>query len=276
MITKQIEDSRKETEHLISIVQINRTFKSSFYKYWYTKYAGVQLLKEELLRHVENVVRTYCKRNFDRIPDSLVKDFIQKLVYASQTEMKVPMMCKVMWMSADSLGGKEFCSMLNEFLRLDSWEIMSSVAYIARGINLSCVSPARDRCSTSPTLTSLRKVYRVSAVPKHEREFFEVNKLYRCPMYLATSSDLDITSTFIDRAKDIGPTRFEIDVDVSLYHGKLLKGGVESEHLFPPYSVFKVISTTWMDPSDPSPSLVRLLAQDNLAPMEELPVSTWH
>eukprot|EP01126_Amoeba_proteus_P029680 TRINITY_DN2930_c0_g2_i21.p1 TRINITY_DN2930_c0_g2~~TRINITY_DN2930_c0_g2_i21.p1 ORF type:complete len:449 (+),score=72.49 TRINITY_DN2930_c0_g2_i21:65-1411(+) len=286
-IAKELENSRQETELILSIVQINRTFKSSFYKYWYNQHANVQFCRERLEYHLTKVVKAYCERNLAGIADREVETFIKILIEESQCYLGncrddkeiVPIMCRALWMSEKLLEGKEFCSMLNEFLRIDLWVIMKSVAYIARGINQSCVVPPRDRSRgtrnpQSPVTTFI--LYRLSAVPQNERGFFEKGKLYRCPMYLATSSRLAIAERFSVRGRATGCTRFEIEISDNLCHGRELGRSPEFEHLFPPYSVFKVISTTWMDPSDPSPSLVRLLAQDNLAPMEELPVSTWH
>eukprot|EP01126_Amoeba_proteus_P040836 TRINITY_DN437_c0_g1_i27.p1 TRINITY_DN437_c0_g1~~TRINITY_DN437_c0_g1_i27.p1 ORF type:complete len:405 (-),score=70.09 TRINITY_DN437_c0_g1_i27:57-1271(-) len=273
---ENIEKQAENTNKMISLVQINRTFKSSFYKYWYNEQAKIIFSQQDLESHVRKVVRTYRERNSLSITADEAECFCQNLIdeVIQQDSPNVPKMCKDLWRSMIALKEKEFCSILNEFLRIDLWEIMESVAYIARGINDSYVVPAQSRFDQQPEQQTLY-LYRVSTVPKNERNFFQVDKVYRCPMFLATSRKSNVAEAFTQRAEAIGATRFIIS-NTALFHGhRTLSTTYEKEHLFPPYSVFQVTSVSWKD-KGPDLSEVHLTALDNLSAMEELPISTWH
>jgi hypothetical protein len=170
----------------------------------------------------------------------------------AMTFAKVPYACQRMWTSPLQLGGREFCSLLNEAIRLDVPSIMDDVGLICRGLNSLCVERLRpEKKSTVWPADNL--LYRGSSLPDDKRSFFKVGLTYRCPMYLATSSDKKVSlRTFCRRAQESGlpPVLWTLHIDPEVIHSHTIHISCLSHALFPaflfPYSfiVFTPITSS--------------------------------
>ena len=96
-----------------------------------------------------------------------------------------------LWTSAATLGGREFCSILNEALRNDTAATISHVATITHALNAFCVT---RRASGAPPVQwpTEHVTYRGTAMPRAHRAFFTAGTKYRAPMFVATSLDDDV------------------------------------------------------------------------------------
>jgi hypothetical protein len=211
---------------------------------------------------------------------------LEKEAFENKEELlsEVPAACQRLWTSAEHIKGREFCSILNEAIRLDDPIVSSTVAALARAIN--CLSIMRGK-SVDVEWPGDFKLYRGGGLPVEHQSFFSVGKEYRVPMYLATSTDRGVClRTFCYRAHSATnhpPVLFTVLIDpaarcVHVNGIKRTNCPDESEFLFVPYSVFQVVGVnwkekpTWMDPHE----VIIKAAPDNQLCSEDLPLSPWH
>ena len=90
----------------------------------------------------------------------------------------------------------EVCSMINYCLREDDAEMMPAVVVLVRAINELCVT---RRIPGSVQWPADFIMYRGGQLPNEHREFFSSGKKYRCPAFLATSSNRDTAIRFMQR-----------------------------------------------------------------------------
>ncbi|EOD04915.1 hypothetical protein EMIHUDRAFT_121530 [Emiliania huxleyi CCMP1516] len=168
-----------------------------------------------------------------------------------------------LWTSADLLGSREFCSLLNEALRSDDAAAIAHAAAITHALNAFCVT---CRSRGSPVRWPSEHVtYRGTAMPRVYKEFFSVGKVYRAPMFVATSFRETVAGNFLMRlpppADDQTPPLQEPTLWRFRLNGNLPEsercmqanfvdrtdGTVsgEDEFLFSPYSVFTVRAVSW-------------------------------
>ncbi len=197
----------------------------------------------------------------------------------------MPGACQRLWTSAVLLRGREFCSILNEAIRVDDPKISANVVSIVRGIN--CLSVTRGLKSMDVQWPVDFKLYRGGGLPNQHQSFFSVGKRYRVPMYLATSTDWALCQrTFCYREHSINghpPVLFivQINPQYRCMHVNYITRrncGEEREFLFVPYSVFEVMQVEWKQaPTWQSPHIVCLNAMsDNMLYPEDLPLAPWH
>jgi len=238
---------------------------------------------------VRKVIEAHCHRN--KVESSVgMEGFkqLQKEAFDPKTVHElleeVPGACQRLWTSAVQINGKEFCSILNEAIRVDDSECMAAVATLARGINLLCASTRKDPVKVSWPSDYL--LYRGGGLPDDKTSFFQPGKVFRVPMYLATSLNKDVAEKFCRRAMTDGfpPVLWILHLNnkYGCYHVNFVdRTNVpgESEFLFVAYSVFTVMSVekipnpTWMNPI-----VIHLdVAVDNmLFENQKLPLSPWN
>ena len=199
---------------------------------------------------------------------------------------EAPLACLRIWTSALTLTpvGMEFCSILNAIVRNDKEKQIRAVMPIIRSITSLCALTRKGDVVTWPKDHTL---YRGTGMPMEQLSFFKEEVKYRCPFFLATSLSKIVAHDFCRRASQQPgrvPVLFVVKLDPKFrcYHVNFIDKGYipgESEFLFSPYSVFKVISVpdlskavNWMNPY----VVILKAAVDNKIEPEDLPLCGWH
>lgn len=191
-------------------------------------------------------------------------------------------MCIRLWTSGEKLNGREFCSILNEAIRLDDKMVIRHVLTISRGIACLCVVDRTVRSHVKWPKDN--KCYRGSGLPDSKRAFYQVGTHYRAPMYLATSLTRGVAQGFLNSVRPpLRPVLWTIHfsndrcVHVNYISPKLSLYADEEEFLFVPYSTFTVREVKWKkNPTWTMPDEVHLDASpDNGQEPEDLPLAPW-
>ena len=170
-----------------------------------------------------------------------------------------------LWTTAEELGGRELCAILNAAIRRDEPAVITHVAAIAHAINAHCVT--RRTGGTPVRWPAANVTYRGGALPRTLRDFFVAGTQYRAPMFVATSFDQAVAVAFMTRLEPASdeqspphqePTLWTFHFDASLpesrrcvhvnfidkndgsLNGVEANEGGEEEFLFTPYSAFTV------------------------------------
>ena len=195
-----------------------RTFKSSNYRILYNT-ARVPEDCAELLLSVKKLVERFAERH--AIASSTWKKFYQRMYteaiqhYESLQVENLGKAAEFIWTSAKALCGKEFCTILNEAIRLDHPVDMVHAAIFARGLNVLRVHRTDDH-SAEGLLKKFPKdgiSYRGSGFRNDLKPFFTKKKRYRVPGYLATSFSRATTDFFMHRADDGALVLWTVKVD---------------------------------------------------------------
>ena len=104
-----------------------------------------------------------------------------------------------LWTSAETLGGREFCALLNAALRDDTEPAVGHAATVTHALNTFCVT---RRSASAPVVRwpPGHVTYRGTALPRQYQAFFVAGKQYRAPMFVATSFEEDVSvDTFLMR-----------------------------------------------------------------------------
>jgi hypothetical protein len=169
------------------------------------------------------------------------------------------------WTSAHTIRDTkiEFCSIINEIIRDDDKEKMKQTVKFCRVVNTLLVNRQKDKVWSNAKWPKDNVLYRGGGLPDDKRGFFSAGKIYRVPMFLATSKNKVVSkNTFCKRAfdRDEPPVlwKFHLNEESKCVHVNYIdKTNVpgEDEFLFVPYSVFTVRSPpiwkenpTWVDP----------------------------
>lgn len=269
-----------------------RTFANSNYRRVYST-ARVPEDCAELLMSVKKLVERYAARH--SIPNKTWKAFYQKMyaeAFKHYESLKVENLGKAaefIWTSAKGLCEKEFCTILNEAIRMDEPVDMVHAAVFSRGLNALRVQRGDD-LSPEALKAKFPKEgisYRGSGFRNELKPFFTKKKTYRIPGYLATSFSRATTDFFMHRVS--GPcVLWTIKVDprgavqlqfrckqASFVENSHLSG--ESEFLFAPYSVFTIESVKWNKRGiKDAHQLTLVAALDNQHESECLPLAPWY
>ena len=198
---------------------------------------------------------------------------------------EIPAACQCLWTSSLTLCGHEFCSILNEAIRVDDPAISPIITSIVRGIN--CLSITRKFGANAVPWPHDFILYRGGGLPNEHAFFFTVGKVYRVPMFLATSTDWGYCKReFCSRAQYsscLPPVLYILYIHpqhrcLHVNYVTRTNCGDEREFLFVPYSVFEVARVEWQQwPTWESPHLIHLNAMaDNKLFPEDLPLAPWH
>jgi len=173
----------------------------------------------------------------------------------------IPFIAVRLWTTGEKLGGRvELCSILNQALREDEVDVMPHVAVIVRALNMQCVCRTVGQHIKWP---SSNTCFRGSALPRCHQGFFSAGKMYRVPMYLATSADDEVAIEFMQRLAPANGSQqpsfqepvmwiFHFDPQKRCKQVNFIDKtdgtvGGEDEFLFAPYSVFTVQRVEWVD-----------------------------
>merc|ERR550514_194306 len=132
--------------------------------------------------------------------------------------------------------------------------------------------------------------HRGTTMPREAVDFFSKGKMYRAPMYLATSCQETVATQFMewgmeDYSDSRVPVHFKFYInpmkkcDHVFYIEGLSHCVGEEELLYAPYSAFKVRDTIFPDGelSHKNPIVVEIDVQpNNMNAREDVPNSTWH
>ena len=251
---------------------------------------------------VANFVHMYCQVN-GLVSAQHVKHekaFVQTLSRLVGTQKGVDPLgdagvsAELLWTSSQELIGmgaeheKELCSLLNAAIRSDNAELMPTAAVLARSINTLCVV---GRAGYTGRVDFPRDgvAFRGTGFDMQHRTFFEPNKKYRVPGFLATSFSEDTARTFAKKngtAWGRPAVLWVVHVDprggadpayrckhVNFVTHSLVGG--EHEYLFTAYSVFTVRKCVWAEGDEISRIEVDA-ALDNLTEPEDLPLAPWY
>lgn len=212
----------------------------------------------------------------------------QSLVQCDHKE--VAKIAVVTWTSASIEGLRvQFCNILNFVLRQDSGESLRHAVVFTRALTSHLVNRNRGQQNASLMWPNDSLSHRGTNIPRAELGFFEKDKPYRVPMFLATSFCEAKAFDFLHRQPrgDQVPVHFKFVIDPvrKCDHAVYLEGMSllhdEHELLFAPYSAFTVLSVnipegniTWDQP---------VVIEIKVAPNnksgsvpDDLPLATWH
>ena len=168
---------------------------------------------------------------------------------------------------------------------MDELAVSPYVASIVRGINR--LSVTRNFGANAVPWPHDYTLYRGGGLPNEYTLFFSENKIYRVPMFLATSTDYAYCrDTFCSRAQNdshLPPVIYVIYINpqfkcLHVNYVTRTNSGDEREFLFVPYSVFQVVRAEWQQqPTWQCPHIIYLNAMpDNKQFPEDLPLAPWH
>ena len=126
----------------LSFIQA-RTFKTSaFYAHYPT--AEIPKFQHHVFYCLEAIITWYCKRKgIDPSAGDMFFKSLQQEAFEYKHELlnEVPAACQRLWTSAKTFTDKrEFCSILNEAIRIDDEAVMKDLAKFVRGMNELCVT----------------------------------------------------------------------------------------------------------------------------------------
>ena len=206
-------------------------------------------------------------------------------------ENDVDAVSEYLWTSAKRhrvVRGKELCSVLNAVIRDDVAKEIKAAAPIFRNINTRRVY--RSKTGLNTTYPRNGKTWRGGGFREEFEPFFKrmQDKKYRVPGFLATSNQQSVAATFAFQADNKHPCaiwcimfdpRGELQPKYRVQHltfvSKTLIPG-EGEYLFPPYSVFTLLSIKWSDELIKPHEFTVRAERDNKLEPEDLPLSPWY
>ncbi len=149
------------------------------------------------------------------IPEQAAEDLFDRLQGESfenpqELLLQVSVAATRIWTSTQQLKGNgvpdafnvEFCSLVNRALRDDIAEVMPHLVVIVRAINALCIVGRKSSLLKFPPDNVS---HRGGALPPKYHDFFTKGKMYRVPMYLATSFRRDKAYEFWCRALCLPP-----------------------------------------------------------------------
>ena len=231
--------------------------------------------------------------------DKGVSEFMHKVqddAFANNEALKndVDAVAEYLWTSGKRhaiVRNLELCSVLNAVIRDDVAKEIKAAAPIFRCMNSRRVDRSKTGINTSYPTNG--RTWRGGGFRKELEPFFKniKGKKYRVPGFLATSNKRMVAVTFAfnaSKANENHPCaiwcikfdpRGEQNPKYRVQHltfvSKTLIPG-EGEYLFPPYSVFTLLSIKWSkDLSEPHEFTIRA-ARDNKEESEDLPLTPWY
>lgn len=236
------------------------------------------------LAKAKNIPKGEAERYFKALQNALLSQF-----EVSEWQEEIPKLAIKLWTSAVKEGMEsEFCSLLNETIRMDAdEEVFKDAMRMVRLMNTLVASRRKGPSKIWPE--DLRS-FRGSRLPQEELNKFVEGYRYRASMFLASSFDRQVADGFLERIEGerhgdgLVPVIFifNLDKDHKCNHVlylepiSLVKG--ETEFLYAPYSAFKVLEVkipdtpTWWKPVEISLGV----AIDNQHEPESLPTQSWH
>ena len=120
-------------------------------------------------------------------------------------------------------------------------------------------------------------------MPREHFGFFTVGRVYRAPMFIASSSKKDVAESFMATNACNGKCAVMFTIQfhsvLKCQHVNFLDGisscKGEAEFLMPPYSGFKVLSARF-DPMDISEVTIYAFPDNKAADLDRVPLAPWH
>eukprot|EP01062_Namystynia_karyoxenos_P080768 TRINITY_DN8748_c0_g1_i1.p1 TRINITY_DN8748_c0_g1~~TRINITY_DN8748_c0_g1_i1.p1 ORF type:complete len:871 (+),score=199.84 TRINITY_DN8748_c0_g1_i1:92-2614(+) len=195
----------------------------------------------------------------------------------------------------------ELCRMVNYCVRTDRRDLLEAIMPLIRALTAFCNTDRLGgiKMKEWPKIKDFT-LYRGGSFQSEFRDWFKPGRQYRCPGFLATSTNQDTAKFFIKRTVDKKTGRcpaglepvmwhFVLDrenlcehvtyLDRSLIYDPVQAGAKpeEDEFLFAPYSSFTVKSVDWKDDNDyTNPSIITVQVHpDNRLSPEDLPNAPW-
>jgi len=176
---------------------------------------------------------------------------------------------------SDGSTNRQLCSYINEALRNDTSPMVEKVVPLVHIINSLAVT--REGAAQKWPYSNM--TYRGIGMPESARDFFTLGKIYRVPMFLATSFQTEDALTYsLGMAKGLNkPTLFIFKFDPVLrcthaaYVGDYVR---EDELLLPPYSGFQVKRVEWSGTT--STIEIKVFADNQDEELANAPLAVWH
>ena len=284
-------------------IKLKPTLASSHFKHEYELAGRIPVTQaSQVFASVANFVHMYC-RVHELVSEqhaALENAFVQALSRLVGTQPGVDPLgdagvtAELLWTSDRTFAGmgadhdKELCSLLNAAIRSDDAQLMPTAAALARSINTLCVV-GRVGFKGQVDFPPDGVTFRGTGFDVQYRAFFEPNKKYRVPGFLATSFSQEKAEEFAKRNGTVwgGPAvlwvvhvdpRGRDDADYRCKHVNFVKHTLvagEAEYLFTAYSVFTVRSCVWAE-GDKLSRIEVDAALDNLTEPEDLPLAPWY
>jgi len=269
------------------------------------------------VRYITDSIRGLINDHIQKVDSKMVNQTETLLVQTeiamaldNQSSKDAGVMAEMFWTSERSIEGIELCSILNAAIREDHPKNIVHAVVFAKGIEMRRNMDRdnfTDLTQKYPDVKATADMFPGGEFPTclpHEdwrvsfrgggfnddfQNFFTVEKLYRCPGFLATSFEQHISEKFLrlQRASGLQTVLWTILLDgrgSEDHHHRCLHAsfvakshlGGEKEFLFSPYSVFQVISTEWSSTQAEHHSIVLRAAIDNMEHPEDLPLAPWY
>ena len=287
----------------------NRTFKSSRFLRLYDFHKTVPNSRQ-FLESIRNVIAWYAQKNCS--DSKIISNFLEKIFSLIDFDLVLKNVDEAgvhLWTSSATLGdvklkagGVSFCSMLNTAIRSDDPSIIPWAVFLSRAINYFCCKSRIDLDIVESRHDWPVILYRGGKLPSEHHHFFQPGKKFRTPSYVATSKESKVAKSFALRVPSdsvlwyfhLIPKEQRIQFpavckQLNYIPAHMSKAGVkEEEFLFPPYSVFEVLSAEFFTgspdqmsdaPLGPIPECFHkihlLVAYDNLLEDLHLPLAPW-
>ena len=282
VLREQIKSLKKENDLLMKQIRSLKckglTFANSRYK---RVFDSTQAPKwhYKIPQSIDALVSAYCTRRSigDTVRDVFLKDLFNVTSTSTSELDKIREHALRIWTSDKRLQDRELCSILNEAIRNDDVELLPHAMVIVKALNQHLITRHQPRAVDDNML-----LYRGAGLPDVHRSFFTVGKVFRVPMFMATSVNRKVAMRFSYNAhtSDCPAVLWTIRFPEDCYHMNLLSVSEkphEQEYLFTPYSVFTVGKVVWKKkPTVKNPHEVTLLAaSDNRTEAEDEPLAPW-
>eukprot|EP00930_Biecheleria_cincta_P068728 TRINITY_DN5651_c0_g1_i2.p1 TRINITY_DN5651_c0_g1~~TRINITY_DN5651_c0_g1_i2.p1 ORF type:complete len:1468 (+),score=263.47 TRINITY_DN5651_c0_g1_i2:68-4471(+) len=183
------------------------------------------------------------------------------------------------WTTYCELDGSELCSLINFSIREDTPPSIEKVVSVCRIINKFIVS---KRSSEIPWPADF-KTYRGLGMPREHFSFFKKGKVYRAPMYVASSGQRKVAERFMRKHGKGEMCRVMITIEFDKarkcghvsYLESITSCKGEEEFLMPPYSGFRVISAEFI-PDGVSELRIFAFPDNKSAELKRVPLAPWH
>lgn len=277
-----------------------RTFANSNYKRFYTG-AKPAPFQHRLLGAVNDVLELYTARinpTMDRVDvEKGVQEFMERIQseafkHNKELQNDVAAVAEFLWTSAKVhivVDCMELCTVLNAVIRDDVEEEIQAAVTIFRSLNTRRVT-RKTSTGVDPSYPPKGETWRGGGFREACAPFFERmrGRKYRVPGFLATSIKRSVAANFAFRIGKNRPRAMwhiafdprgkrhpEYRVQHLTFVSKSFTRG-EHEYLFPPYSVFTLLSITWSETLGTPHEFCIQAARDNQEEYEDLPLAPWY
>ena len=241
--------------------------------------------QDEIFKKLRKFIEFYCGLKNTSEDDGLkfFNEIQQEVLEKHKSFTNVSSVCSRLWTSAKALNKMELSSMLCEVLRDDSLNAIKFAMPIIKGL---CHITQSQLDNIEWPKDDL--LYRGGGIPLSEIKNFKEGLKYRCPMFLATSTQRKIGEMFCHRAvqRKIDSVLYIFHLDsvskTKCYNVNSISDhsnvANEKEFLFLPYSIFTVRFVSIKNETSVSnPHIVHLdVAKDSERESEFLPLIYWH